>query len=234
MAKLQFASIPTSALLALITTVSMASAQDGSADITGSTYWNRRIPAPTRALELTLGTGYAQGFGDLQQGSALNDTAQAGMSVDLGAAYRLTPRWALGVAGGYQFYDAGDNSVGDSWPRGATGRVEASYHFEPFSRLDPWLAFGAGYRYLGERNQPGGNAHLHGLELASLNAGFDLRVDRQLGIAPLIGAGLDTFLWDGSSAIDDPRLSAFLFAGLRVRLDLGPSYETQPATLAAR
>lgn len=203
---------------------------------TGTDLWsevNRGVvPAPSRAFELTLGSGYTQGFGDLQEDVSVDSTAQAGVSFDLGLGYRLSPRWAVGLSGGYQMYDEGDQLVNDEMSRGVTGRVDATYHFSPYSRLDPWLKLGTGYRYLAERDQPGGNSHLHGLELAHLNLGFDLRAGRQFALAPLIGGGLNVFLWDGTDAIDDPRPSAFVFAGLQARFDLGGSYE-RPYTAIA-
>jgi hypothetical protein len=190
------------------------------------------IPAPREAFELTLGGGYTQGFGDLQQDVSVEDTAQVGVSFDLGLGYRISPRWAVGLTGGYQMFDEGDALLNDEMPRGVTGRIDATYHFSPYSRLDPWLKLGTGYRYLAERDQPGGNAHLHGLEVANLNLGFDLRAGRQFALAPLIGGGLNVFLWDGTDAIDDPRPSAFVFAGLQARFDLGGSYE-RPYTAVA-
>lgn len=190
------------------------------------------IPAPRQAFELTLGSGYTQGFGDLQQDIAVEDTAQAGVSFDLGLGYRISPRWAVGLSGGYQMFDEGDALLNDEMPRGVTGRIDATYHFSPFSRLDPWLKLGTGYRYLAERDQPGGDAHLHGIEVAHLNLGFDLRAGRQFALAPLIGGGLNVFLWEGTDAIDDPRPSAFVFAGLQARFDLGGSYE-RPYTAVA-
>lgn len=191
------------------------------------------VPAPSNAFEITLGTGYTQGFGDLQEDVSVEDTAQAGMSFDLGLGYRISPRWAVGLTGGYQFFDPGDALVNDEMPSGVTGRIDATYHFSPYSRLAPWLKVGAGYRYLCECEQPGDNAYLHGLEVVNLNLGFDLRVHRQFGLAPVIGGGLNVFLWDRTDAIDDPRPSSFVFAGLQARFDLGGSYERPYSTLAA-
>lgn len=193
-----------------------------------------QVPAPSNAFELMLGTGYTQGFGDLQEGTSVNDTAEAGMGFELGLGYRFSPRWALGVSGGYQFYQEGDELVEDEMARGATARIDATYHFAPYSRIDPWAKLGTGYRYLCECDQPGDNAHLHGLELANLNLGFDVRVSKQFAFSPVIGGGLDVFFWDGTDEIDDPRASAFVFAGLQARFDLGGSYARPFPEMASR
>jgi hypothetical protein len=223
--KIQSAASVAAALVATIGTLSTASAQDASdTGAYGGWEGEGEVPAPRDAFELTLGSGYTQGFGNLQEGSAVNDTAKAGVGLELGLANRFSPHWSAGINGGYQLFDTGDQLIEDSMPRGVTGRIDVTYHSAPYSRVDPWFKLATGYRYLFERNQPGGNAHLHGLELANLSTGLDLRLDRQFGLAPVIGGGLNMFLWRGTDTIDDPRLSAFVFAGLQVRFDFGGSY----------
>lgn len=191
------------------------------------------VPAPRGAFEVTLGSGYTQGFGNLEQDLSVGDTAGAGVSFDLGLGYRISPRWAVGVSGGYQLFDPGDELLNDDWPYGMTGRIDATYHISPYSRLDPWVKLGSGYRYLCECEEPAfDDAHMHGLDLANLNLGFDIRVGRQFGLAPLIGGGLTMFLWEGTDTIDDPELSSFVFAGLQARFDFGGSYERPFTTVA--
>jgi hypothetical protein len=233
--KIQSAASASAALVAIIGTVGSAAAQDSGDTGAYGGWTGGEVAAPRGAFELTLGSGYTQGFGDLQEGSSVNDMAEAGVSLELGLARRISPRWSAGIAGGYQFYDTGDQLIEDSMPRGATGRIDVTYHVAPYSRLDPWFKLATGYRYLFERNQPEGNAHLHGLELAQLSTGLDLRLDRHVGLAPVIGGGLNMFLWQGTDAIDDPRPSAFVFAGLQMRLDFGGSYgRPLPPELAQR
>src|SRR4051794_67452 len=67
---------------------SIARAQDTAEEPTG-----RRIPAPSRALELSVGTGYTQPFGMLQSGVPLNDVARAGIGAEAGLGYRIDPHW---------------------------------------------------------------------------------------------------------------------------------------------
>ena len=184
------------------------------------------VPAPSNAFELTLGSGYTQGFGNLEQDVSVGDTAQAGVGFELGLGHRVSPHWGWGLIGGYQMFDPGDELANDEWPYGITGRLEATYHISPYSRLDPWVKLGSGYRYLCECEQPAiDDAHMHGIELANLNLGFDMRLGKQFGLAPLIGGGMTMFLWEGTETIDEPELSSFVFAGLQARFDMGGSYQ---------
>jgi hypothetical protein len=62
-------------------------------------YLETPVRAPSQAFELNVGTAYTQGIGDLR-GAAGNQISQIGgpgIMVDLGAAYRLNPRWSLGA-----------------------------------------------------------------------------------------------------------------------------------------
>jgi len=203
---------------------------------TAGTFWDQSVAAPSDALELTVGTGYTQGFGQYQKGSVnnLKDVAGPGIGFDLGVGYRLSPTWMIGATGAYQAYDAG-NFEGDTSAGGAIGRVDATYHLATYSRLDPWIKGGLGYRYLCECGTPStrAGARLHGFELLNLSAGLDLRFDKQVALSPIVGASLTTFLWDRTDAIADPRLGVFAYGGLQARFDIGGSY-ARPMGIAAR
>src|SRR5438105_12680447 len=62
---------------------------------------NAQAPAPAeKAVEISVGAGYTQSFGDVAQGrSSLADTATAGGAVELGVGYRFVPQLSLGVYG---------------------------------------------------------------------------------------------------------------------------------------
>lgn len=220
----------------LVLGAGVAGAQSAPGAEASGGFWNRSVAAPSQAFELTVGSGYTQGFGQYQKGSANNmkDLAGPGLGIDLGVGYRLSPLWMLGATGAYQAYQAG-NFEGDTSAGGAIARVDATYHFDPYSRFDPWLKAGLGYRYLCECGTPATRigARLHGFELLNLTAGLDLRVDRQVALAPLIGASLTTFLWDRTDPIADPRMSVFAYGGLQARFDLGGTYE-RPFGVASR
>lgn len=198
-----------------------------SASYKERSYWNQPVLAPVRALELTLGTGYAQGFGRLQpsSGGRISDRIGTGIGVELGAGYRLNPRWMIGMSGAYQFYSSDDALKGNSSPGTAAARAHVAYHFDPYARVDPWLGVGTGYRYVrgrrdaADRVAPG----LHGVELLSLTAGTDVRVEPELALAPVLGADVVLFLWDDSGALGEPRPSAFIYLGMQGRVDIGRS-----------
>lgn len=215
----------------------LASAQAAPELGATQSYWDQSVAAPEEAFELTIGSGYTQGFGKLQKGGShdVSDTAGPGLSVDMGLGYRLSPSWTVGIGGAYTAFTKGDSLAQGESVGGAIGRIDASYHFEPFSRLDPFLNAGAGYRYLCECNATGGRpgAKLHGFELLGLAAGLDIRVDRQIALAPLVGVDLDSFFWNGTTAIADPRLSVFAYGGLQARFDIGGSY-ARSSSLAVR
>ncbi len=61
-------------------------------------------PAPARAadnaFELTLGVGYAQGFGDIgSRQRNLTDQSSAGGELQLGAGWRINPNFMVGLYG---------------------------------------------------------------------------------------------------------------------------------------
>src|SRR4051812_18811255 len=60
----------------------------------------RELAPQVHAIELTVATGYAQGFGDVASGRpSLTDVGNAGGAVELGVGYRLLPELALGLYG---------------------------------------------------------------------------------------------------------------------------------------
>ncbi len=86
-------------------------------------------PAPARAadqaLEITIGAGYAQGFGDIGAGQRnLTDQSSAGGELQLGVGYRINPNFMVGVYGSRGLQDTGTIT---SCPRrrGIPGSVSA-------------------------------------------------------------------------------------------------------------
>ncbi len=197
------------------------------------TWLQDRVAAPSSALELSVASGYTQGFGMLQGGTGMPDTVTEGIGFDLGVGYRLSQRWALGLAGQYHELYA-PHAAG---ARGMTGGVAASYHFDPQARLDPWLEIGTGYRLLWlDRSSPNNNVLSHGFELARARIGLDVRMSPGVAVAPVIGADANLFLWQDagtSSAISTPRVNTFVFAGLQGRFDVGTMVGGPPVVAQA-
>lgn len=219
------------AKLATLSTVAfaLAFASRAQAQNEKKTWFEQPLEAPTRALEIVVGTGYTQGFGSLQSGVDMRDVITPGIGVDVGLGYRANPHWALMFGGQYQEFAAERAASA----RGFLTGVAAAYHVAPYTRTDPWVQLGAGYRFLWENphdvTQP--NLLSHGIELAKLTVGVDFRVDKDVAIAPVIGADVTLPLWqaiggNASVAINDPRPSTFVFAGLQARFDVTAEHES--------
>jgi hypothetical protein len=185
-----------------------------------------RQRAPHQATELNIELGYTQGFGSVgtAQKGKLGDVAGAGVGVGLGVGYRATPHASVGFSGQFQEFNAG-SSKGKA--RGATMGVEASYHMLPFNYLDPWAAGGVGYRLLWDLPEgPNNDRLLHGVELAKLKIGLDVRASKDIALGPVVGADLSMFLFNNpegpaGNAMLTPRVSTFVYGGLQGRFDIG-------------
>jgi hypothetical protein len=205
--------------------------------VTGErSYLQQRLPAPTRALELTVASGYTQGFGELRSNIGMPRVARAGVAIEGAVGYRVDPRWGVSVGGQYQELtpDTADAT------RGTAFTLAAQYHAAPNTRLDPWIEVGTGYRLLWQIDPlaGGGNVLTHGLQLARARIGFDIRVSPEVAIGPVIGADATTFLYQdggpGDGYIRDPSVNTFVFAGLQGRIDAGGQVGTTTMTSARR
>lgn len=215
------------AALATLAFASTASAQQSPEQ---KTYFQERVAAPSSAWEVSVASGYTQPLGALDKFTGMPSVGLQGIGFDLGVAYRMSQHWAIGVGGQYHEIYA-PNAAG---ARGMTAGIDASYHFSPQARLDPWLGLGTGYRFLWvDHTSPKSNVLDHGFELARARAGIDLRVSPGFAIAPVVGADMNLFLWQASAgstvAIADPRLNTFVFAGLQGRFDVGTMVGGEPA-----
>ena len=202
-------------------------------------YLVQHVRAPSNALELTIGTGYTQGVGTVAPNRDLRDVMGAGMGVSAQVDYRLSPPWSIGIEGQYGEFGPEQNSA----VRGLAANLGVTYHFLPTLRGDPWARLGTGYRLLWENDAPGlqGVSMMrHGLELATLKIGYDVRISEDVAIAPVAGADVNTFLYQlpsngSNSPMSSAQTAVFFFAGLQGRFDLGgargglPMVAKQPA-----
>ncbi|MDB4937109.1 MAG: hypothetical protein JWP87_4081 [Labilithrix sp.] len=212
--------VAAAAALVVLVVPALASAQEKS-------WFQRGLPAPSEALELSVGTGYTQGFGSLRSGVGMPQVAREGIAVDLSAGYRINPHWAISIGGQYTEL----NALNADAARGGTATLAAQYHIAPTTRLDPWLELGSGYRLLAQlAPTTGGNAttdivYNHGFQLGRARAGIDLRLSQDIAIAPVIGADATMFVWQdvggANTAIASPAMSTFVFAGVQGRVDVG-------------
>jgi hypothetical protein len=189
-----------------------------------------RVSAPRNAVELDVSTGYTQGAGMIQSGLSVPDVVRAGIAVGVGAGYRIDPYWKVGIDGEFQEFTA-EQGTG---ARGLRTQVNAAYHFMPYTRLDPFVQLGTGYRFLWQTNAgTAPTAMLHGLDLARAAVGFDLRVSPDVAFGPVLGADINIFPWqhnsDGTNiTLSSPMLNTFVFAGLQGRFDIGGEREGAP------
>jgi hypothetical protein len=189
----------------------------------------RERGAPADAFEIGVQGGYTQPFGDVQRNRSFRDFANAGGAVALDLGWRFTPYVSLGLLSQYHEQVVDRNVVGEADLRGFAGTIQGTFHFMPYGVLDPYLTLGTGYRVLWESFPGADNDVLtHGFQLARAMLGVDFRVSDSLALGPVAGADLNLFLWENpeggttrSRALDDPRPSTFVFAGLAARFDVG-------------
>jgi hypothetical protein len=214
----------------------VASAQEKDQPSAESSKAGELAPA-TGAVELTIGTGYAQGFGNVASGQpSLTDVGQPGGAVQVGAGYRLIPQLTLGVYGSGAMFGRGDQVDGSSNLYSATAGVQADWHFLPSgNQIDPWVSLGTGWRgYWIHADQ--GTTAMHGLELAKLQVGADYRITRAVAISPVVGAGLSMFLTESTPAsngfqnISSPNVNTFVFGGVLGRFDVPTTASSQVAS----
>ena len=215
----------------------VASAQDK--DQASDAKGEHSLAPATNAVELTLGTGYAQGFGKIASDQlSLTDVGQAGGAVEAGVGYRIIPQLTLGVYGSGGMFGRTDSVASSTDIYTATAGVKADWHFLPAGQqLDPWVSLGSGWRgYWVHSDQ--GTTSTQGWEIAKLEVGLDYRVAQAVAIGPVVGADVSTFFTQStpsSSAfnnISDPKASTFVFAGLQGRFDIPTS--SSPAHVASR
>lgn len=187
-----------------------------------------RLPAADHAIELTVGTGYAQGLGNVAAGQpTLTDIGVAGGAVEASVGYRLIPSLTLGVYGSGAMFGRGGQVDSSANLYSATAGVQADWHFLPTGHeLDPWVSLGTGWRgYWVNANQ--GTTSIQGLEMARLRVGVDYRIAPAVAISPVVGADMSLFLSQSApgsngsfSNISSPNVNSFVFAGVLGRFDI--------------
>ena len=184
----------------------------------GERGFSKPLDAPTKALEIGVGTGWTQGYGNLRSGVDMRDVITPGIGIDLALMYRINPHWAFGLAGQYQEFEA-ERATG---ARGMTVGLAAAYHIAPWARVDPWIQVGTGYRALWETHSGADATSTQGLELAKLSLGLDFRVSRDVAVGPVVGADVSI------PSVSDPRAATFVFAGAQARFDVTSRHVPPP------
>ncbi len=192
-------------------------------------YRKQSLAAPTQAFELKLAGVYTQGFGNAVPGVGMPSIAGAGVGGNLDLDYRMSPHTSFGVQGQYAEFTSENNAAS----RGVMGNIGVTVHGAPYTRADPWLRFGAGYRLLwsvhpiGPAGIEGPTVLLHGFELGNLLLGYDFRLSEGVAISPMAGIDLNMFIWDHvdgvTTALSKAQVNTFVFAGIQGRFDGGSS-----------
>lgn len=82
-------------------------------------------------------------------GAGATDLTKAGAAFDIQTGYRLMPELSLGLSGEYTEFMRGDQLSSNAGARGLVAGANATYHFLPYNRVDPWVRAGVGYRTTG-------------------------------------------------------------------------------------
>ena len=187
----------------------------------------RAVPAPSNAFELQVGTGYTQGWGNLFPAQDIEDIAGAGIGVGGAFGYRANPWMSVDAEGQYQQYHAENSSSSN----GITANVGVTLHGHPQTRVDPFLRLATGWRWVGQHNPTGQFGFLntnstnwfHGWEVAAARIGVDFRASEGVAIAPVVGADLQSFIWENGSSLGTWQWGSFIYGGVQGRLDFGGS-----------
>jgi hypothetical protein len=204
-----------------------ASAQTQTRDGTQAEGSTKNLAPATHAVELTIGTGYEQAFGNIQSNApSLTELGQAGGAVQTSVGYRILPQLTLSLYGSFAEFGRASQTDASANLYSVAAGVQSDWHFLPGgSELDPWVSLGSGWRGYWI-NQNTGNSSDQGMEIAKLQIGVDYRIDKAVAISPVVGADLTTFFTqqtpqsNGWSNISSPQVNTFFFAGLQGRFDI--------------
>jgi hypothetical protein len=204
-----------------------------SAQEKAPSYLNETLPAPSRSFELKLGTGYTQGIGNVAPNQSILSVGGAGIGLSVDADYRIQPAVSVGLESQYQEFTTENNGG----TRGVALNIGATYHVTPHKRGDFWGRLGAGYRMLWdvhpEFDVRTTNMY-HGVTLATLKLGYDVRTSADVALSPVVGADLQTFIWRDATQLSTVQLGTFIYAGLQARFNTGMPPSGGPAISASR
>jgi hypothetical protein len=190
--------------------------------------WQGLLPAPSNAFEIKVGSGYAQGIGNIAPGMRVIDVAGPGIGFSGDLDYRINPFLSFGIEAQFQEFDAENNTGGS---RGLDSNLGITGHAAPFSHTDPFLRLGTGYRLLWD-NAPVAAPHttnlFHGFDALTAKLGVDLRSNKNVAIAPVIGASIQTFSWVNATPLGSTQLATFVYGGLQIRMDVGSTVPQTP------
>jgi hypothetical protein len=184
-------------------------------------------PASVAALELT--DGVFAGAGVLTRAHGPANLSGAGIAAETSVGSRLDERWGLSAYLAYQ-------ELNPDWTRSARGvsaGLAADAHLSPSGRLDPWIRWGAGYRWFWEQEAANGaTAVAHGFEVLRVAVGADWRLGSQIALGPSIGGTVDVLSISGAQErTPHGGVGVLGYFGLQARFDV---FETEAAAARGR
>ncbi len=193
------------------------------------------VRAVNRALELQIGGGFTEGFGNVaERFPSVRDLSGPGGTVQATIGFRASPGFMIGLYGSAAQLTRGDTLARGTDVRSATAGIQADFHFRPSYALDPWVSVASGWRGMWTDPDVGKTTSFHGLEIARLQVGLDFRLTPGVAVAPVVGGDASMFLTadregtDGFANIESPRVNVFLFGGLQARFDIGEAKGSTP------
>jgi hypothetical protein len=195
--------------------------------------------APAGALELTFGSGYNHGFGDVDGGSLnLRDYAKGGPGLRFGIGYRIDPHWMVGGYGETAMYLRRSNTEADTRTWGSALGVQGNYFFAPYATFNPWVGLGTGVRAHFLHRPSTDTSVAYGWDVVRASVGLEYRVGPSTSFGPTVGATITTFGARGDveepTKIGNREPSTFVFAGFQGRFDIGGERVTASRTEVAR
>jgi hypothetical protein len=172
-----------------------AGAGAGAPSARGEALASAQTPQERPGLRLGVRSGYALPAGKPFGGAgALSDTIAGQISAGVDVGWRFDGHVYAGLTG----------ALGVVVPRGCPPGERCSgtdvrvggmlaWRFSPAARFDPWVGVGAGYEILSTTQTIGSREETvtaRGVELASVQLGFDVVAARSLRLGPFVGASL--------------------------------------------
>jgi hypothetical protein len=177
-----------------------------------STYGSHSHMANT-GLQVGVRTGYGGGTGIVYSGLSVHEASGGAIPVIVDLGVRIVPQLYAGIYGSWANIFTKNNPVscpGDldcktnQWRFG----VEMDFHAIPSSKFDPYIGIGSGYEILhtsvnGAVGLPTAVGMIpatasagiidRGWEFVNLTGGFDVRINRGVGIGPFISGSLSEY-----------------------------------------
>jgi hypothetical protein len=190
---------------------------------------DRAMRPASRAIEIAIGAGYAEGGGSVGTNRPdIEDVAGGGTALEVQIGYRVSPNLGIGLYGTIAEHEEGDLLDDTTSVFQATAGVQGTWHLRPTRTIDPWISLGSGWKTMWLDPDGEDDVYvLHGTDLVRLQLGVDVRLSPEVAITPAVTGSVGTYfledarMSDGYEEIEDREVSYSLFAGVLGRFDIG-------------